>query len=105
MNHCTADGYTPGLDHLVGVIDNLAHRATLYVDGVAVVDDVELNNMEQDTGQVWMAGPTNSGVHGLIDEVAIWTGAVASRDRALTTVRDRTTSTLTRLLSELTSRD
>jgi hypothetical protein len=84
MNHCSATDYTPGRwYHLVGVIDNLDHRATLYVDGVAAVDDVEMNTMEQDTGSVWIGwSPTNFGVDGLIDEVAIWNRALSPAEIA-----------------------
>jgi hypothetical protein len=84
MNHCTAAGYAPGRWYqLVGVIDNVGHRAKLYVDGVAVIDDAELATMEQDTGAVWIGwSPTNAGVDGLIDEVAIWNRALSPSEIA-----------------------
>jgi Concanavalin A-like lectin/glucanases superfamily len=84
MNHCSPGGYAPGRwYHLVGVIDNIGHRAQLYVDGALIVDDPEVANMEQDSGQVWIGwSPTNFGVDGLIDEVAIWNRALSPAEIA-----------------------
>jgi uncharacterized protein (TIGR03382 family) len=83
-NHCSATTFTPGRwYHLVGVLDGAAHRATLSVDDVVVVDDPEPLPIEQETGSVWIGwSPTNNGVDGLIDEVAIWSRALAPAEQA-----------------------
>jgi len=84
QNHCAPTTYVPGRwYHLVGVIDDTNDRATLYVDGVKVVDDVEPMAMEQDGGSVWIGwSPTNFGVDGIIDEVAIWNRALSAAEVA-----------------------
>jgi len=84
MNHCSPAGFSPGRwYHLVGVIDNASSRARLYVDGALVVDDAETTPMERDTGAVWIGwSPTNAGVDGRIDEVAIWNRALSAAEIA-----------------------
>jgi len=81
-NHCTAGGATPGRwYHLVGVLDDDADRASLYVDGVKVLDEAEPAALEQDAGAVWIGwSPTNAGVDGRIDEVAIWNRALTAAE-------------------------
>jgi hypothetical protein len=79
QNHGSSTVFTPGQwYHLVGIIDDTGDRAQLYVNGVLEHDMPETTPMEEETGSVWIGwSPTNAGVDGFIDEVAIW-------DRVLT---------------------
>jgi len=84
QNHGSASSFTPGRwYHIVGVIDDDNDRMLLYVDGVVEHDMPETTPMEEDTGPVWIGwSPTNGGVDGIIDEVAIWNRALTPAEIA-----------------------
>jgi hypothetical protein len=84
QNHASASSFTPNQwYHLVGVIDDTNDRALLYVNGVLEHDMPETTPMEEETGAVWIGwSPTNAGVDGLIDEVAIWDRALSATEIA-----------------------
>ncbi|MBI5507210.1 MAG: LamG domain-containing protein [Deltaproteobacteria bacterium] len=83
-NHLTASSYAPGgWYHLVAVIDSVADRVRLYVNGDLALDDSETANMAVDDGSLWVGwGPGDLGVNGSIDELAIWGRALGDAEIA-----------------------
>jgi hypothetical protein len=78
LNHGTSRTFAPDtFYHLVGIIENATRRVRLYVNAELVIDTVATAEMTTDDGDVWIGwAPTEPGVNGIIDDVAIWTRAL-----------------------------
>jgi hypothetical protein len=75
QNHPTsAKSQTGRWYHLVAQIDDSTDSVRLYRDGVLVTDVTDTQELELDSGSIYIGwAPNELGIDGIIDEVAVWT--------------------------------